>query len=699
MTPNQQFLFTIQQSGSFEELRFIEENQKWRDYLPEEKILFARLLLLRGKKQLQENEMEGLSSFSTAREIGGHSPEILFEQAVIFFKERKRAHFLDYALDCISLCVEKRPRHFESLHLKSQILVEQGIKRQDSSFFYQAQTVFAELLQLEDITLHQEHLVTLYWGWGFSLASIGGFSGEPQDFQSAIQKYQTALEKGCKDPHFFHQYGHALADFASLIGNSDYFHRALHFFDLAIKMKPSESLFWHHQGCCFQALSLQNGDLELLEQAVLSFSKASEIQPNFAFNLFKWAQCETTISKVEKDLDRLQKGIALFQQVIQIEGESAYLLTTWADAELFLGSHLENYEWMIAAQKKIQKSLEIDPHLLESHYAYGCSLLELGRYFSDSSYYKQAIEQFEKGARLYENTPSFFYGLALAHYALGEIHTDLSELNKSLQYFEKVNTLDPSAFSQFFNDWGMALLKMGETTEETETIALAIEKFSFLLEEEEKNKNSILSIDLLYNYGYALDLLGDLTEQPHYIEKSIEVLSQVVINDPDFYQGRFSLAIALWHYSEETFDIQSFYKAIEQFEILVKMDKEDGMIRVDFGTALISLGLLVHDPHHKKKSQELFQRAEYELLQAAALGNTEAYYQLVGLYSINENYPLALHFLEKAHFFNALPNIEDLLNDYWLDGLRKIPEFRLFITSLSDYKKNNIIKEDPSDSL
>lgn len=696
MTPIQQFLLKIQQSGAFEELRFIEENQKWREYLPEEKVLFARLLFLKGKKQLQEDDPDGLNSFARAREVDAQSPDILFEQAVIFFKERKRANFLDYALDCISLCVEKRPRHFESLHLQSQVLVEKGMKEQDPSFFYKAHTVFESLLQLEETALHPEHLVTIYWGWGFCLASIGGFSGEPQDFQFALQKYQIALEKGCQDPHFFHQYGHTLADFASLVGNNEYLKQALYFFELAIKMKPSESIFWHHQACCLQALSIQNGDLDILEKAVLSFSKASEIQPNFSFNLFKWAQCETTISKVEKDLERLQKGIALLQEVIQIEGVSPYLLTTWADAELFLGSHLEDYELMAAAQKKIQKSLEMDPQLLESHYIYGCSYLELGRYFSDSSFYRLAIEQFETGLKLHENTPSFFYGLALAHYALGENQSDLSELNKSLQYFEKVNAIDPSAFSQFFNDWGMALLKMGETTEETETIALAIEKFSFLLEEEEKNKNSILSIDLLYNYGYALDLLGDLTEQPHYIEKSIEVLSQVVINDPDFYQGRFSLAIALWHYSEETFDIQSFYKAIEQFEILIKMDREDGMIRVDFGTALISLGLLIHDPHHKQRSQELFQRAEYELMQAASLGNTEAYYQLVGLYSINENYPFALHFLEKARFFNVLPSIEDLLNDYWLDGLRKTPEFRFFITSLSDYKKNNTNKDETS---
>jgi len=104
---------------------------------------------------------------------------------------------------------------------------------------------------------------------------------------------------------------------------------------------------------------------------------------------------------------------------------------------------------------------------------------------------------------------------------------------------------------------------------------------------------------------------------------------------------------------------------------------------LDFGMSLINLGLLVHDVHHPERSQALYRQGESHLMQAAALGSTQAYYQLAGLYSITEHYDQAMHHLERAQFCGTLPGIEDLLHDEWLEGLRQTPSFRQFINELS----------------
>lgn len=687
MTPIQKKLLNIQESGAFELLEVIHKNQEWKEFSVDDRLLFAKLLLLMGEKQLIDENEQVFQTFDLAKEVTEDflipSAEILLQQGTIFFKQRKNPQALRLAFDAVLLSLEKNPLNPEAWHLKAQILVELGLIKEDFRPFIDANLAFEQLSLLIDQGHSIHSLETIYWGWAFCLAFLARFSGEPSDFQKALQKYRKTLEYGCEASNFFYQYAHTLAEFAGLVGNQDYFKEALHYFELAIKKDPTDPKFWYDQGCCLQTIALFDFNLDLIQQAADSFEEAAQLRNDDGLTFFKWGQCETISGKVNRTIEQLQKGLKLFEKAAAIEVDFPPLLNAWADAELFLGALIDDYQLILSGQNKIAQSLKIDPSFSEGWYIYGSSYLELGRYFADESYYHEAIKKFESGLAIDSSKISFVYGIALAYHAIGTMTEEMASLNKALEYFEQVNQTNREAFPYFFNDWGMTLLKIGEITEDSRFVTQAIEKFSQLLESEEKGDDFPSSIDCLYNYGYALDLLGDLTEEPHYIEKAIEVLSQIIEKAPDFYQARFSLAIAFWHYAEEAFDVDSFHKAIEQFETLVRMDNEDGAVHLDFGTALVSLGLLIHDPHHEEHSKELFERAEHHLMEAASLGNTESYYQLVGLYSINENYPLAIHFLEKARFFDALPNLEDLLSDHWLEGLRQTVDFRTFVNSLS----------------
>jgi tetratricopeptide (TPR) repeat protein len=157
----------------------------------------------------------------------------------------------------------------------------------------------------------------------------------------------------------------------------------------------------------------------------------------------------------------------------------------------------------------------------------------------------------------------------------------------------------------------------------------------------------------------------------------------VLTIDADFSQARYNLALAYSNLGEATYDVDSYQRALEHFQVLLEQDPEDENIHLDCGVSLINLAILVHDAHHPERSYILYREAESHLMQSVALGNTQAYYQLVGLYSLTAHFQQAMHYIERAQAFGALPTLEDLLHDDWLEALRQTVPFRQFLNHLS----------------
>ena len=72
-----------------------------------------------------------------------------------------------------------------------------------------------------------------------------------------------------------------------------------------------------------------------------------------------------------------------------------------------------------------------------------------------------------------------------------------------------------------------------------------------------------LDPEWFYNYGCAMDLLGDLDENPECYEKAIQSLSKVLQIDPKYTLVHFNLALALSHFGEVTADVEYFKKSFE----------------------------------------------------------------------------------------------------------------------------------------
>jgi tetratricopeptide (TPR) repeat protein len=684
MTPIRKTLIDIQDSQSFERLEPFKQASVWKSFAQEERVLLARLLVLQGAQQLAKGDHQVLESFEIASQISSNASEILYQQGSILSTYRDNIRCLTLACQTLAHALQQDPTICKGWYLRAQVLSDIGLFEGDASYFVEAHQNFERAHVLLDVSLETIAREEFYWKWGFCLASLGKVSGEPLDFLHSIEKYRLAYELGCQQAHFFNDFGHSFADLASLLEKPEYFTEALKLFNQAVRQDSNAFEGWYNQACCMQSLVECGHHEKLLEQAERSFVKAAEINPQSSQLWLKWGQLETTIGKVKHDQQKLEDSLAKFAKAHELEPGHPQILSSWAETELFLGAQDERLDLLQSARAKILNSLEVQPEDSDVWYLYGSCLNELGRYFNDEDYYNQAIEKFQYGLSLTRHHPLLWYGLALAHFALGELTDQQALFEKAVRYCSRVIECGGGGFAQFWNDWGVALMKLAETTQQSTHVEMAIEKFERALKQPIQNiESEDVDLEWVYNYGSAFDLLGDLTDEPGHFEKAVHILTQVLQLDPHYNQARYNLALALSHLGEAMFDVELYHKAIEHFQYLLDLDPEDEMIHLDFGMCLTNLALLVHDVHHPERSQALYRQAESHLMQAVALGNAQSYYQLAGLYSITGHYDHAMHYLERAQFFGTLPGIEDLLHDEWLEDLREIPAFRQFINELS----------------
>ena len=684
MTLIRKILIDIQESQSFERLEPFKQTFVWKSFAQEERVLLARLLVMQGAQQLAKGDHQVLDSFEVANQVSSQSPEILYQQGYILSSYQDNIRCLTLASKAFARALQQDPASFKCWYLRAKVLTDIGIFEGEASYFIEADHNFERAYAFLDTcvaTIDQEEF---FWKWGFCLASMGAISGEPLDFHQAITKYRLAYERGCQNTLFFNDFGHSFASIASLLEKPEYFAEALKLFNQAILQDPTAFDGWYNQACCIQNLVEFTYHDNFLEQADSSFIKAAEIDPLCSQLWLKWGQLDATIGKIKHDQQKIEASLVKFAKANQFDPGHPQILSAWAEAELFLGTQEERLDLIQAARAKILNSLEIQPEDSNVWYLYGSCLNELGRYFADEEYYNQAIEKFQYGLSLTPHSPLLWYGLALSHFALGELTERQALFEKAVRYCSRVIECGGEGFAQFWNDWGISLMKLAELTQQSSHVEMAIEKFERALKQPIQNfEGEDVDLEWVYNYGSAYDLLGDLTEEPSHFERAVQVLTQVLQLDPDYHQARYNLALALSHLGEAMFDVELYQKAIEHFQFLLEQDPEDEMIHLDFGMALINLGLLVHDVHHLERSQALYRQAENHLMQSAALGNFYSYYQLAGLYSLTGHYDHAIHYLERAQFCGTLPGIEDLLHDEWLEDLRQMPKFRQFINELS----------------
>ena len=677
-----QTLINIEKSESFDLLESFKAVSAWKNFAIEDRLLFARLLVMQGAQQLAKGDHKVLENFEIANQVSSHALEILYEQATILSLYHNNIRCLNLASKVLECTVQKDPNFCKGWYLLGEVLTSIGLFENEVTYLIEAHQKFEKAHDLLESCLDIDQK-DFYWKWGYCLTSLGKVSGEPFDLNEGIRKYQCAYDLLNKSPLFLNNFGTSLSTLAILLGKPEYLVDALDLFNEAIQVDSDIFEGWFNQGCCLLNLIELTSQDKLFEQADKSFFEASEINSQHSELWFRWGLLDVAAGKVKRDPEKFQDSLLKFSKAWDLDNSNSRIMISWVEAELFLSAQEEKFDLMQSAHTKIISLAESQPEDPHVWYLYGSCLNELGRYFSDENYYHHAIEKFKYGLSLTSQYSLLWYGMALAHFALGELTDDPVIVEKSVRYCSRVVECEGGECAQFWNDWGVALIKLGEMTQQSRYVEMAIDKFERAIKQPIHHiESENLDLEWVYNYGAAFDLLGDLTEEPLYFEKAVQILTHVIQVDPESAQARYHLALALSHLGEAVHEVELYYKAIDIFQDLLKQDPEDEVVHLDFGMTLTNLGLLIHDIHHLERSQKIYHQAENHFMQAAALGNSQAYYQLAGLYSLTGHYDHAMHYLERAKFFGSLPDIEDILHDEWLEELKQFPIFRQFINKL-----------------
>lgn len=679
----QKRLRTVLATNDFLLLSPYHDPVSWTTMTPDERELLGLLLVKQGEQQLKNSDDKALKSFELASQAAPFSAIVFFQQALAFASQNQNIRCLMAANNALEKAIQLEPAFIAAWFGWGCTLSNLGAINHDTAFFYQAHSKFieADRLTQQNKTLHPEEF---FWHWGICWHRLAKLSGEAVDFFKALEKFQMAASKGSNQNGLFcNDYGNVLVEIAFLLGRNELLHEAAEQYKIAVTQCPDNSAGWLNLACTYQSLYEIYDSEEYFFEANEYFERATSMNAQDCLSWLKWGDLHAANGKKFGDMDRFELSFNKFEKAYSCDPDNALVLARWGETQMLKASCTDNFELLREAELKISKAIELEPETPVFWHISGMCLNELGRYFNDVRYFEQAIAKFQQSLSLSDINSPVYHGLAHAYYTIGEITENANTIEKALPHFNRAIELAPLPSPQCWNDWGVALMKLGELTNEKKHIEAAIDKFEKAIgykfnETSEKD----IELDWLYNYGCAMDFLGDFHEDAIYYEKAVQVLTHVLQIDPEYSHARYNLALSLSHLGELNADIDCFQKAVDHFQILLEHDDEDEFAWNDWGLTLTHLGVLTFDEIHPEFSRAYYEQAERKFLHAIALGNTHAFYNVACLYALTKNISAAMHYLERADFCNSLPPTEDVMHDEWLDNMRHHAPFRAFISHL-----------------
>lgn len=663
---------------AFESLDPFKEADHWHSLTTPERELLGLLFLKLGEKQLKEQDPKGSDSLNLAIQIAPKSYAIYYQMGLVL-GAIKDVESLIQASEAFEKALDLKPDAFEAWLARGKTFMSIGIIQSDANPFQDAHHCFEKAhAASQDATSSQK--ADLFWQWARNSFCHGKLSGEALDFRNALHHFQNSADLHKPSAEFWNEYGDTLQELAHLLGRQEFLFEAIDRYYYALREDSQNFGTCLCLGFCFKQLFEATGESDYFQLANENFQRAAAIKTDQSVLWLKWGQLFISHGKINRNLESIYSSFEKFSKADALQPNQATILSQWGEAEMLYGTHCERIDYLRASESKILRSLALNSNCPEVWCIYGMCLSEQGSYFNDEEFHLKAIEKFHYGLSLNQSDPLLWYGLSLAHFAVGEIRQDVDMIEKSVNYSSRVLEFGGQVIPQFWNDWGVALMKLGEMTGNKGYIESAVEKFEHAINQHPDEEPEP---EWLYNYGCALDYMGDFLEDPSYYEKAVQILAKVLQIDPQHSHARYNLALALSHLGEAVSEMEPLLRASEHFEILLNQDNEDEMGWNDWGLTLLHIAQLVHDQGTPQLHQRYYEEAESKFLHAIALGCSHSFYNLGCLYSLNGNISFAIHYLERSESAGTLPSLEDIMHDEWLENIRETPPFKNFIAHLS----------------
>ncbi|MFS8563356.1 MAG: tetratricopeptide repeat protein [Rhabdochlamydiaceae bacterium] len=643
----------------------------------EEKDSLLNYLLGQGELSLLRGDLSGLELFEKAVELDPANPEIFYRQGLALFEygsEEGKEKALLLANKKFKAATTLYPTYFEAWHAWGNTLSVLGTKYR--AHHYSLET--AEKLKKAIATgegKNPDVLAELFWDYGVVSAKIGKHSGEAIDLQMAIDSFQKSCElQDALPSEFWNDFGLACLQMGDLLSDMRLYTKAVDYFKHAISLSIASFDGWKNLARAFQKIYTQTHDEDHFNQANECFTSASNLTTHDNELWLDWVSLLCDSGRKTQDLKRLKSCLEKCQRSYVANPDQPLLIAIWAEALALIGELSDKLDFIYEAQNKIAEALDLSENENpDIYFSYGMCLNSFGRYFGEIDYYFQAIEQFQEGLSIDRTSHRNWHAIAYTYTIVGEIQGDITAYEKASRFYAKAIDLRP--YSLYIFDSAIALLKLGEMKEDQSYLENAVTRFEQAL----NLQKNVLYIhpDWLFHYATALDMLGDFHDDEAFYLKTIEILSHVLMVDPDFPKIHHRLALAFSHLGELGNEIEHFYRALHHFRLASKNEEENDQIILDWGVTLINIA---HNLHDSQESPLFYQEAEHKLTAAAKLGNEQAYYHLGCLYSLLEQYDRSMHFIQKSHTCKSLPPIDEVLEDEWLEGLRSTSLFQHFLS-------------------
>lgn len=674
---------TILATNDFAQLVPFTKPASWKRLSQDERELLAILFLKQAEDQLAKEDNKFLESLELATKIAPECAAVFFKQAHLLSTQDQNIHCLKAAAEALQKTTELDPSIHAAWLGWGNILAQIGFINHDVDYFYLADEKFRQVEQLSQKDIPNLLPENFYWHWGMCWYRLGRMSEEAVDYLNSLEKFRIAAAQAPTCGEFYNDFGNVLVEIAFLLGREELFTEAAEQYKIAVSRLPKQYEGWINLAYTYRRLYSINPTEEFFRESDVCFEHGIDIDPNDFKSWLHWAELYVHSGRMLHEFDRIQMSYSKFQKADSLDPRNAFILSRWGEALMIGASYMEDLDLLRDAESKLQQSIKLSPEDSTIWYLYGSCLYELGKYFVDLDYFKRAINKFQHGLSFNNKHVMLHHGIAMAQFAIGDLTSDPKMIEQAILNCSRVVDLEPNPPHSFWNDYGVALMKLGEITNEQKHVEAAAEKFERAISNHIDDENSsVVDLEWLYNYGCAMDFLGDFHEEPVYYERAVQVLSHVLHLEPAFTHARYNLALALSHLGELNSDIDSFHKAIDLFNTLIHYDGEDELAWNDLGLTLLNLAVLTADIGQPEQSQKIYDDAESKFLHAIALGNTNSFYNLASLYSLTNQINAAMHYLERAKLSDALPPVEDIIHDEWLENLRHLPAFRTFISQL-----------------
>jgi tetratricopeptide (TPR) repeat protein len=610
------------------------------------------------------------------------------------FYEKGKHHALDKenelslreALSAFEISLKIDPSTGHRWTEKADLLMELAFLQNDFALFDDAFEMFSHAHKVYSAQGQNLPVEGLY-RWGVCCYQIGKFSEEPLDFKIAIEKFREAFERGFDNVSFFFDYATALSDLGAAIGRIEFILESLDYLQKCLTDENIGAKAWLKMACVCKLLYVITHDPEYYTLADQGFFEAARSTSTELSLWVNWGQLLAHEGKSIRDPELINASLEKFEKADALHPNDPVVLSSWGDSLMHLGALEEKLELLKDAKEKIEIARGMLPDDLDMLCLHAHCLTQLGRYFFDERYILNGIEKFEEGLSKDKTSSVFWHGLATGHFILGEIHQDRVHFERAAKHCAESIAYGGETNAQYWNDWGLSLLRIGELTNDLRHMVTAVEKFEKAIALFNKKKPSLPDPEWFYNYGCALDYLGDFYSNPQYYEKAIQIFVKLLEQHPQLKHVRYNLALAFYHLGDATADVESLERAIEHFESLFQGDYEDEVLCNDMGITFLTLADILMDSILPQKSEDYFEKAEQFFLQAVSLGNLIANYHLACLHSLKSNFSEAMFYIVRAKDADVLPSLSDLLRDDWLEGLRNTASFHDFLSQLSSHEE------------